>query len=62
MRCGMDQVVYTVQPGDTLWGVARLTLGECRRYTEIVRANGLKTSVLYAGQQLRIPKKEVAQC
>ena len=48
---------YTVVSGDTLWGIARKLLGSGYRYTEIVRLNGLKTSVIYAGQVLRIPQK-----
>ncbi len=48
---------YTVVKGDTLWGIARRLLGSGYRYTEIVKLNGLKTSVIYAGQALRIPQK-----
>ena len=51
------ETVYTVVKGDTLWGIARKLLGSGYRYTEIVALNGLKTSTIYSGQQLRIPKK-----
>lgn len=46
---------YTVTKGDTLWGIAKKQLGRAHRYTEIVRLNGLKTSIIYAGQVLRLP-------
>ena len=49
--------IYTVVKGDTLWGIAKALLGSGARYTEIVELNGLKTSVIYSGQQLRIPQK-----
>lgn len=48
-------MVYTVNKGDTLWGIAKKCLGKASRYVEIVRLNGLKTSVLYAGQTLKLP-------
>lgn len=48
---------YVVTKGDTLWGIAKKHLGKASRYVEIVRLNGLKTSVLYAGQTLTIPEK-----
>lgn len=48
---------YTVVTGDTLWGIAARYLGKGARYTEIVSLNGLKTSVIYSGQKLKIPKK-----
>ena len=48
---------YTVVKGDTLWGIAKKLLGSGYRYTEIVKLNGLKTSVIYSGQVLRIPQE-----
>lgn len=51
------ETVYTVVKGDTLWGIAKKLLGAGYRYTEIVKLNGLKTSVIYSGQKLKIPQK-----
>ena len=48
---------YTVQKGDTLWEIAKKYLGSGARYTEIVKLNGLKTSVILVGQKLKIPTK-----
>lgn len=48
---------YTVVKGDTLWGIAKKLLGSGARYTEIVKLNGLKSSVIYSGQKLKIPQK-----
>ena len=47
--------IHIVTKGDTLWGIAKKYLGSGYRYTEIVKLNGLKTSVIYSGQELRIP-------
>ena len=46
---------YTVTKGDTLWSIAKKRLGKAHRYTEIVQLNGLKTSIIYAGQVRRLP-------
>lgn len=48
-------IVYTVKKGDTLWDIAKKYLGSGARYTEIVKLNGLKTSVIIVGQKLKIP-------
>lgn len=50
-------LIYTVVRGDTLWGIASKYLGSGTRYPEIVQLNGLKTSVIYSGQKLKIPQK-----
>lgn len=53
----VEQRTYTVQSGDTLWGIAKKELGSGARYTEIVKLNGLKTSTIYKGQILKLPEK-----
>lgn len=52
-----EQRTYTVQSGDTLWGIAKKELGGGARYTEIVQLNGLKTTTIYKGQKLKLPEK-----
>ena len=49
--------IYTVVKGDTLWGIAKTHLGSGHRYTEIVALNGLKSSLIFAGQQLKLPQQ-----
>ena len=51
-----SEQIHTVEKGDTLWGIARKYLGYGYRYTDIVKLNGLKTSVIYSGQKLKIPR------
>lgn len=48
---------YTVQKGDTLWGIASKLLGSGPRYTEIKTLNGLKNDTIVTGQKLKIPTK-----
>lgn len=49
--------VYVVVKGDTLWGIAKKQLGNGGRYPEIVKLNGLKSTVIRVGQKLTIPEK-----
>ncbi len=51
----MEYRKYVVKNGDTLWEIAKKLLGNISRYAEIVQINGLKTSVLYPGQELKVP-------
>ena len=48
---------HTVVRGDTLWDIAKKYLGSGYRYTEIVSLNGLKSTVIYSGQVLKLPQK-----
>jgi len=61
---GVEQVeVVTVAPGDTLWDIAAdaaATTGEGSVGDMVVRIqdlNGLDSSMVYAGQELRIPSE-----
>jgi nucleoid-associated protein YgaU len=51
---------YTVQPGDTLWGIAQKLLGNGALYTKIYEANkdviGPNPDIIKVGQVFRIPK------
>lgn len=46
---------YTVQKGDTLWGIAERFLGAGERYVQIMSANNLVDSLIHPGQVLVIP-------
>ncbi len=46
--------LYTVQNGDTLWGIAQKLLGDGARYKEIKAFNGLSSDTIYPGQVLKI--------
>ncbi len=46
---------YTVQSGDTLWGIAQAQLGDGSRYGEIKSLNGLSSDTIYPNQVLRLP-------
>lgn len=50
---------YTIKKGDSLWGIARKTLGRGARWTEIAQANGLKqNSLLIPGKKIVIPDEQ----
>lgn len=49
---------YTVQYGDSLWGIADKILGDGLRYGELMEVNGLKHDLLTVGMVLRLPKKK----
>lgn len=44
--------IYTVQPGDTLWKIAKKELGSGFRYREIVEESKLKSTSLRTGQKI----------
>ena len=50
---------HTVEKGDTLWAIAKETLGDGNRYNEIFEANKpmlTHPDKIYPGQMLRIPQ------
>lgn len=47
---------YTVQAGDTLWGISSKLLGAGARWTEIAELNGLTSTVINIGRVLKIPE------
>lgn len=46
---------YVVQEDDTLWLIAKKLLGNGNRWPEIANLNGIKGTIIYAGQKLKIP-------
>ena len=54
-----QKTTYTVKPGDCLWNIAKKSLGNGARYTEIYEANkaiiGSNPNLIYAGQVFTIP-------
>lgn len=60
---GDAPVFHTVESGDTLWAIAKKTLGDGNRYPEIFEANKpmlTDPDKIYPGQVLRIPDIETA--
>jgi nucleoid-associated protein YgaU len=54
----MDGSTYTVERGDTLWGIAEEYYGNGSEWPRIARANGLPTRgdpIIRPGQELYIP-------
>ena len=52
---------YTVKSGDTLWSIAKKTLGDGNRYKEIQKVNGLKDTVIYPNTVLKIPNSTLSE-
>ena len=53
---GSDTLEYTVQPGDTLWGIAQRFYGDPQRLRWLAEVNGLRDpGRILPGQSLRLP-------
>ena len=49
---------YTVQKGDSFWGIAASQMGDGTKYKELAAYNGMEPDdTIYAGQVLKIPGK-----
>lgn len=60
---GIQNGIYTVKSGDTMWALAEKYYGSGSEYARIMRDNGLTTSALRPGQKLKIgdqPAEETA--
>lgn len=53
---GDGYIIYTTKASDTLWSIAKEYLGSGSRYTEIMALNGLKSDVISADMELKIPQ------
>lgn len=53
---GISSVVYSVKPGDTLWGISQNYLGTGKKYYEIQTLNHLKDDTIHPGQTILIPQ------
>lgn len=54
-----EEIFYTIEDGDTLWGIATKFYDDGNRYPEIVNANieVIKDEdLIYSGQTIRIPE------
>lgn len=51
--------IYTVKSGDTLWGLSEKFLGAGWRYFEIKKLNGLTSDNLKPGMELKVPGQYV---
>lgn len=56
----LSAVVYTVKPGDTLWGISQSYLGTGKKYNEIQSINHLKDDVIHPGQTILIPQNPMS--
>ena len=53
------EVIYEVQDGDTLWGIAARTTGNPYDWARIAKVNALSDpDMILPGQQIRVPKAE----
>lgn len=51
-----EQLTHTVVKGETLWGLSRKYLGAGHKYKQIMKANNMRSSIIYPGMVLKIPE------
>ena len=56
-QLGSTHRIHTVVQGDTLWSIAVRYLGSGSRYKDIVKLNGLGSSIICSGMKLLIPNE-----
>ena len=54
----VETIHHTVLKGETLWGLAKYYYGKGNEYKKIMKANGMKKSVIRPGMVLLIPDVE----
>lgn len=52
----VNHETYTVQRGDTLWGISKKFYGKGAKWTLIADANGITGTIIHTGDVLKIPK------
>ena len=50
-----NHLIHQVISGDTLWGIAEKYLGSGFHYYEIMQLNGLTSTLIYPGDQIKLP-------
>ena len=50
-----NHLIHQVISGDTLWGIAEKYLGSGFHYHEIMQLNGLTSTLIYPGDQIKLP-------
>jgi len=54
---GGSYIIHTVQPGETLWGIAAAHTGSGTNFQNIANANNISNpNLIHAGQTIKIPK------
>lgn len=54
-----EEKAYTVERGDTLWGICRRTYGDGSLAWKLAEANGIKNAnLIYPGQTVTLPDRE----
>lgn len=56
MQQEVEQLTHTVVKGETLWGLSKKYLGAGYKYKQIMKANNMKSSIIYPGMVLKIPE------